>query len=420
MFRRTKTFYGWRVVAAAFILAVFGWGFGFYGPPIFLEAVRNTRDWSLSLISTAVTVHFLVGSLVVANLPRLHAAFGVPRVTKVGIVLLAAGVCGWAAATAPWQLLAATVVSGSGWAAMGAAMVNAVVSPWFVRDRPAALSMAYNGASIGGVLFSPLWVVAIGRFGFPGAAVTIGVFVVAVTWLLADWVLSRHPGEIADASETRAGGSVRASLASAPPLPGPLLWRNVRFVTLSAAMAIGLFAQIGLIAHLYSLLVPALGGQQAGLAMGLATGAAIVGRMLAGWLMPANADRRLVSCLSYAVQIVGVAAFIGAAGRSVPLLYLGVILFGAGIGNATSLPPLIAQTEFAREDVSRVVALIVAISQASYAFAPAAFGAIRDLAPMANTAPGEAPLVFALAVLLQAVAIGSFLAGKNRLVRVPA
>jgi hypothetical protein len=27
-------FYGWRVVAAAFVLAVFGWGLGFYGPPI--------------------------------------------------------------------------------------------------------------------------------------------------------------------------------------------------------------------------------------------------------------------------------------------------------------------------------------------------------------------------------------------------
>ena len=38
-------------------------------------------------------------------------------------------------------------------------------------------------------------------------------------------------------------------------------------------MAIGLFAQIGLIAHLFSLLVPALGAQYAGLAMGVATAA---------------------------------------------------------------------------------------------------------------------------------------------------
>ena len=34
-----------------------------------------------------------------------------------------------------------------------------------------------------------------------------------------------------------------------------------------------------------------------------------------------------------------------AAGTNIPLLLVGVILFGAGIGNATSLPPLIAQVE---------------------------------------------------------------------------
>ena len=29
---RGESFYGWRVVAAAFTVAVFGWGTGFYGP----------------------------------------------------------------------------------------------------------------------------------------------------------------------------------------------------------------------------------------------------------------------------------------------------------------------------------------------------------------------------------------------------
>ena len=46
-----------------------------------------------------------------------------------------------------------------------------------------------------------------------------------------------------------------------------------------------LFAQIGLLAHLFSLLVPALGPQLAGFATGGATAAAIAGRTLVGWLM---------------------------------------------------------------------------------------------------------------------------------------
>ncbi|QCI65480.1 MFS transporter [Phreatobacter stygius] len=406
-------FFGWRVVGGAFVLAVFGWGLGFYGPPVFLHAVREARGWPLTLVSVAVTTHFLVGAVVVANLPALYRRFGVPSVTKAGALALGLGVFGWAVAAEPWQLMAATVLSGGGWVAMGAAAVNAIVSPWFVRSRPAALSMAYNGASIGGVLFSPLWVMAISSLGFPTAAALIGLVTVVVMWVLADVVFRHTPESLGVEPDGDTAGARPASAvaAQARPLPGSALWRDLGFITLAAGMALGLFAQIGLIAHLFSLLVPALGAQYAGLAMGFATICAIAGRTLVGWLMPADADRRLVGCLAYAVQIVGSVVFILAAGENVALLLLGVALFGSGIGNATSLPPLIAQVEFTREDVPRVVALIVAIAQASYAFAPAAFGLIRDLT---QTTPGAAPLFFAAAAVVQGLAIATFLIGRRR------
>ena len=178
-------FYGWTVVAAAFVVAVFGWGVGFYGPPVFLDAVQKAHGWSLPLVSAAVTAHFLIGALAVANLPALHVRFGLAEVTKAGALSLALGVLGWALAAEPWQLLAATILSGAGWVALGAAAINAIVSPWFVRGRPAALAMAYNGASVGGVLFSPLWVAAIGWLGFAGAATVIGCVMIVVLWLVA-------------------------------------------------------------------------------------------------------------------------------------------------------------------------------------------------------------------------------------------
>jgi len=87
---------------------------------------------------------------------------------------------------------------------------------------------------------------------------------------------------------------------------------------------------------------------------------------------------------------------------------VGVVLFGSGIGNATSLPPLIAQTEFAREDAMRVVPLIVALSQGAYAFAPALFGLLR--AVLDATAQSMVGFL-ATAALLQAAAIVCFAAG---------
>jgi hypothetical protein len=403
------SFFGWRVVAGTFVLAVFGWGVGFYGPPVYLHAVQEARHWSVALVSSAVTLHFLVRAIVVANLTALYRRFGLPAVTKGGAIALAVGVLGWAVARAPWELLLATLLSGAGWVAMGAAAVNAIIAPWFVHKRPAALAMAYNGASIGGVVFSPLWVAAIASLGFPSAAAVIGAIMVVTIWLLADRFFSRTPHSTGQSPDGEpAGAPSVAAPSAAQALPGSLLWRDRAFLTLAAAMALGLFAQIGLIAHLFSLLVPALGGPAAGILMGLATASAIVGRTLVGWLMPPGSDRRLIACASLVVQIAGSVILMLAAGSDVVLLVAGVLLFGAGIGNTTSLPPLIAQVEFTRADVQRVVPLIVAIGQGTYAFAPAAFGALRTLSP------AQATWVFAAAAIVQLLAMAAFLLGRRR------
>lgn len=407
--RTARPFFGWHVVAATFLLAIFGWGVGFYGPPVFLYAVVARTGWPVSMVSAAVTVHFLFGAGVVANLPRLYRHFGAPVVTVAGAVLLAAGILGWALAAHPWQLFLAALASGAGWVAMGAAAVNALIAPWFSLRRPAALGIAYNGASLGGVIFSPLWIALIAGIGFVPAALTIGGVMVVTVGMLSVLVFRHTPdsmGQNPDGAEALHPQTVPA----AAPARRSLL-RDRKFLTLAAGMMLGLFAQIGLLAHLFSLLVPVLGEGITGLAMGGATLAAILGRSMVGWMMPATADRRLVACASYGVQVAGSLLFILAAGDAGLWLFLGTALFGLGIGNATSLPPLIAQQEFSPAETARVVPLIVAIGQAGYAFAPAAFGLLRP-GGMAGT---EA--LFLCAATIQLAAISCLLAGRGSAAR---
>jgi hypothetical protein len=402
---RAPGFYGWHVVAAAFVVAVFGWGVGFYGPPVYLEAVRQARGWPITLVSGAVTLHFLSGVGIIASLPTLHRRFGLPTVTVAGAVVLALGVLGWAFAQAPWQLYGAALLSGAGWPALGAAAVNAIVAPWFLAKRPAALSMAYNGASIGGVIFSPLWVALIGGVGFPKAALIITTGMVITLGALAVLVLGRTPESMGQAPDGQLAETAGLAAEGATVLPVTRLARDRAFLTLSLGMALALFAQIGLIAHLVSLLVPVLGIEGAGLAAGLSTAAAIAGRFLVGWFMPIGADRRRVASLSLLVQSVGCGTFMMAGGTNTPLLLLGVVLIGLGIGNATSLPPLIAQVEFARADALRVVAITVAISQGAYAFAPAVFGLLRQVSSDKG--------IFVASMVIQIAAMGAYLLGSN-------
>jgi MFS family permease len=413
-----RMFFGWHVVGAAFTVAVFAWGIGFYGPPIFLETLHKSRGWPVWLISAAITAHFLFGALMVANLARLHRRFGMPSITRAGAVLTALGLLGWALAREPWQLFAVTTLSGAGWAMTSGAALNAIVSPWFVRRRPAALSMAFNGASMGGVIFSPLWVVLIAGLGFPWAAVLVAVAVTAVLWLVANRYLTRTPADMAllpDGDTTDVHGpAMRKGREGAAPLGRP--WGDRRFNTLAIAASLSLFAQIGLIAQLFSLLVPPLGETGAGTVMGLTTACAIGGRTLLGMVMGPNADRRSIAAANVILQACGSVVLILSAGASIPLLLLGCLLFGLGLGNVTSLPPLIAQAEFAPADVQRVVALVTAVAQGSFAFAPAAFGLLHDLGQTMGLSSdaGSAQLLFGAAAVIQVATAGVIMLGRRR------
>lgn len=404
-------FFGWRVVGAAFVVALFGWGVGFYGPPIYLHVVQETRGWPVALVSAAVTTHFLFGAAAVANLARLHRRFGLVAVTRAGGVAAAVGLLGWALAEAPWQLFAATALTGFGWAATGGAAINAMVAPWFVRRRTAALSMAYNGASAGGVLLTPIWVALIAAAGFTGAAALVGAAMAVVLWWIAGRFLAPTPAALGQLPDHGAAGAGSAVVREAAPLAGPP-WRERRFVTLAAGNAVALFAQIGLIAHLFSLLVPPLGAALAGIAMSVATVAAIAGRSLLGWLMPPEADRRRAAVANLALQVLGCLVLLAADGAPA-LLLLGVALFGLALGNVTTLPPLIAQQDFAPAETARIVALVTATGQAVYAFAPALFGLLRQF-----DAGGAA--LFAAAAAAQVIAAALLLAGGRDATRRPA
>ena len=314
--------------------------------------------------------------------------------------------------------MVAALLSGSGWVTMGAVAVNAVIAPWFVRTRPAALAKAYNGASVGGVVFSPLWVALIAAWGFRQRGTRGGPDHDRGDGVAQQGSVHGHARSARARRPTATRRPRRGAAVQPPrrdPLPGALLWRDRRFQTLALGMAIGLFAQIGLLAHLFALLVPVLGAQAAGWAMGFATACAIAGRYAVAWLMPADADRRTVAAIAYGVQWVGTLLLCAVDSSQVALIVLAIALFGSGIGNATSLPPLIAQQEFARDDVARVVALIVAIAQATYAFAPALFGALLQASGGGAAHIGHNVGAFLVAVAcLQMVAIGCFVRGRRR------
>jgi MFS family permease len=379
----------WRIAWVAFVVAVFGWGIGFYGPAIYLPTLHRMHGWSISTISAAITAHYLVSAALIAALPEAYRRFGVGRVTLLGAVLAGLGAIAWANAVQPWHLVPALLVSGAGWAATSGAALNAIVAPWFDSDRPKAISLAFNGASVGGVIFAPLWTMLIAVVDLQAAALILGGAMICVVCPLA-WRFLRHEPPPATRQQTA-------------PLSRAALLRQGCFVTISLAFALGLFAQIGLFAHLLARLGPEFGPGLAAAAISLVTVCAVIGRTLLAWLL-GERDRRVAASVNLAMQAAG--SLFLALGDGMAALAAGCILFGLGVGNLTSLPPLIAQREFRPADVGTVVALVTAINQAIFAFAPAIFGWLHDRTE-------NYVIAFVLAGAAQTLAAAIIVAGRR-------
>src|SRR5260370_30529202 len=70
---------GWRFVAVCFLVATFGWAFGFYGQSVYLAQLHRLYGWPASLISSAATFFFLFGGLLLAFVSRAGRPVRLPH-----------------------------------------------------------------------------------------------------------------------------------------------------------------------------------------------------------------------------------------------------------------------------------------------------------------------------------------------------
>ncbi|MDX2381801.1 MAG: MFS transporter, partial [Acidimicrobiia bacterium] len=151
-----RKFPGWWVVTGCFVVLVTTSGLGFYGLAVYLNAFSNEKGWSLSSISFATTVFFIVGGSAGIWVARVIAT------TDVRYVIIAGGLVGGGALAllgqveTQWQLFVDYGFFGFGFAMAGLVPATTVVTRWFQQRRSVALSVASTGLSVGGILLTPL------------------------------------------------------------------------------------------------------------------------------------------------------------------------------------------------------------------------------------------------------------------------
>ncbi|MFN4088140.1 MAG: MFS transporter [Alphaproteobacteria bacterium] len=378
-----RPYFGWYVVGCAFLLALFGWGLGFYGAAVYLHYLQERHGWPASAIAGAVTAYYFFGALLLAGIGGLFDRFGPRPVVAVAVVAMSSGVALLPAVSTVWQLYPVFLLMAVGWAGMSMAAVNTIVAPWFEHRRGLAISLALNGASLGGVLVAPPMILLVERFGFSAGLWMTATAALVVLLPAIGFVLGRDPAEAGPARDGMRGrGAGRPGTATSPTPEDPAgpwrirtVLRRPNFWTLTLPFAFGLTAQVGFLTHQVAYLSPLLGPAQAALCVSLVTIAAVVGRVGTGFFVD-RIDRRAGASANFLLQCVGVLVLLAA--DDARMLYAGCVLFGLGVGNQITFPGLIVQQEFPRAHFSRVIALVAAVNQFTFASGPAFLGLLRD------------------------------------------
>src|SRR6267143_4254574 len=85
-------YHGWLVVAAAFLVALYGFGLGFYGPGIYLVALNSLHGWPVDELSSAITTYYVLGAtLLFFWVGQLFDRYGARKMVLVGTVAMACG-----------------------------------------------------------------------------------------------------------------------------------------------------------------------------------------------------------------------------------------------------------------------------------------------------------------------------------------
>src|SRR5213082_3227362 len=223
------TYEGWRIVAICFLVATFGWAFGFYGQSVYLAELNRLHGWPASLISAATTFFYLFGAVLVAFVSEAVRSFGPRNCLLAGIITLAAGGIMIGQVASAWQLYVANAVLAFGWAGTSLSIITTTLGLWFDSKRGMAISLALNGASFGGIVGVPLLVVAIEYFGFAGAMVATAAAMLVLMIPIVVIFVGRPPARGGTAAELAATEALPASKVRA------LALRDVAFLSVSIA-----------------------------------------------------------------------------------------------------------------------------------------------------------------------------------------
>lgn len=377
-------YYGWRVVAALFVVGMMVYGGGLYAFTVFIPAL--TTEFGLNRATTGglVSIFWLTAPLTVLG-SYLAVRLGSYRVIVAGVVLAALCMMAIGLANSVVVMFALRALMGFAKILM-ACGVNVMAAVWFRRRFGLAIALCYAGWHFGGLVLAPLTQFLIDQVGWRHTSLIMGslICLVGLPPLMA-WARKGSPaalglgldGDLLQTPETNAPGRGVSGGVNEPysstAFPRTTFWLAVA-VTVLGGVAYG-----GLLAHEVAFIsdrpVP---HPIAALSLSLTAGAAIVGAVGVGHL----SDRwpyRLTMILELGVMVASVCGFLLFLQTSnAAVLLASALAFGISVGGFDTCVVSHLRRQVETKAFSRVYGLWYFFYLATLFSGPILIGAVYD------------------------------------------
>jgi MFS family permease len=334
----SRAFYGWRIVAVAFITHCVTTGIVFYSFGVFLQVLTEQFGWSRAQVSFGFSLVSLCGAFYSPFVGRVVDRRGARPAQLAGALAMAAGFI-WlreVESLTQFYVIMGLVVS-FGSTALGGLPSNAAVARWFVRRRGQALGIATAGISMGGVIFVPLTQWLIDRFGWRTAFGWLACLIVAMAVPPVALFMRRSPESM----------GLRPDGDAAPPLADPAIvgeiersWtpaealRSVNFWLITAAFSLtGAGLSATLLHQIAFLRDRGLTPAHAAWVLGATAGVGVLGKLGFGALLDRFGQRRII-LVCFGLQALGLVFLMLPTSPAMLALFVAVYGFAMG-GNAT-------------------------------------------------------------------------------------
>lgn len=337
--RQPRVFYGYIVVAVAFLIMLMMWG-AYYSFGIFFEPLLAEFGWSKATTSGAFSLSFFLTGLLGVFAGKLTDRFGPRIVVTVCGFFLALGYLLVSQTNALWQLyLFYGVVVALG---MSASVIplQSTVARWFVRRRGVMTGTIISGIGMGMVVVPPVanWLISSYSWRTSYIVVSISALVLIIS---SAQFLKRDPGKIGqlpyggDGLEAK-GGSLDAGFSLREAI------RTWQFWTFGVALLCFTMSEGTILVHIVSHAIGlGISVTNAALIIPIIGGVSIPSRVLMG-IAGDRIGNKPAWTICFVFLIISFCLLLLA--RELWLVYLFAVIFGFGYGGlSTLISPMVAE-----------------------------------------------------------------------------